>query len=494
MKTRETHVGQTLRASLAASLSIGVLAHLPAAAQARPALDRNVVPPPAATPALVVPKWTKEKLANGAELIVIEKHDLPLVSFQIAFVGGVTSYQSPSKMGLGGLTAAMMSEGTTTKTGEQISDESQLLGTSIGVGIGDESGSIGFAALADKFEPALALLADIMLHPSFPAEALERLRAQRLVALTQSRDQPNAISDNVFARIVYGDHPYGQVPTETTLKAITRDDVINFHRDYFRPGRAVITVTGDITPAAAKAAIERSLAAWPAGGSRASFIYPSLPVPAATTIWLVDKPGAAQSVFALGTPGPSRGTPDYYAISVMNHLLGGLFQSRLNHNIREVKGYSYGVGSSFSFGRGPGAFYAGGDIVTEKTDSALIEFMKELRGVQGGVPFTDDEIKQGKESLIQSLPATFASVAGTGGAVSSLYTQDLPETFYQDYAANINRVTRADLVRVAQRYIDLSHMNIIIVGDRSVIEGPLQALGIAPIVRLDIDGRRVPVP
>jgi zinc protease len=193
-------------------------------------------------------------------------------------------------------------------------------------------------------------------------------------------------------------------------------------------------------------------------------------------------------------PGPPRSTPDYYAIEVMNNILGVLFQSRLNHNIREVKGYSYGVGSGFAYGKGPGEFEAGGGIVTEKTDSALIEFMKELRGVQGGIPFTDDEIKQGKESLIQGLPRRFATVNGVNGAIASLYLQDLPETYYQDYAAKINAVTSDDLVRVAKKYVDLDNINILIVGDRAKIEEPLRKTGIAPIVILDTDGKPVVVP
>ena len=196
-------------------------------------------------------------------------------------------------------------------------------------------------------------------------------------------------------------------------------------------------------------------------------------------------------MFAIGEPGPPRDTPDYYAIEVMNNLLGGLFQSRLNHDIREVKGYSYGVRSGFSFGHGPGAFRAGGGIVTAKTDSALIEFMKHLNGVQGSIPFTDDEMTQGKESLIQSLPRRFASVNAIAASVGTIYTDDLPESYYQDFAAKIDAVTRDDLVRVARKYIDLDHLNIVIVGDRSVVEDPLVATGIAPIVLLDVDGNPV---
>jgi len=166
----------------------------------------------------------------------------------------------------------------------------------------------------------------------------------------------------------------------------------------------------------------------------------------------------------------------------------------LNHNIREVKGYSYGVNSQFAFGRGPGAFRAGGAIISEKTDSALVEFMKEFKGAEGEVPFTDDEITQGKESLIQSLPRRFSSVNGIGTSVASLFAQDLPETFFQEYPAKINAVSRDDLVRVAKKYVDLDHLNIVIVGDKQVVQAGLAATKIAPIVTLDLDGKQVPTP
>jgi len=210
--------------------------------------------------------------------------------------------------------------------------------------------------------------------------------------------------------------------------------------------------------------------------------------PRSTAIYLVDKPGAAQSTFALGAPGPARNTPDYYALRVMNEMLGVLFQSRLNHNIREVKGYSYGVSSSFAYGRGPGAFRAGGEVVTAKTDSALIEFMKELRDIRGPRPPTDDELAQAKASLVQSLPEVFESVNGVNGGISTIYTQGLPEDYYQQFIRSVNAVTKEDVVRVAQKYIDPDHLALVIVGDREKIEAPLIATKIAPVIRLDITG------
>ena len=337
-------------------LTMAALALLTVApASQEPALDRKKVPAPAKTPELRVPTWTKSTLANGAELIVSEKHDLPLISFSITFLGGADQFEPAGKQALASLTAALLSEGTKTRDAESLSNALQLLGTSVSASIGGESGSISFRSTAAKFPATLDVLADMLVNPTFPADGLERLRGQRLVQLTQARAQPGAIASRVFPRIVYGDaHPYGRVVTEASLKAITRDDLVAFHKAYFQPGRALVTVVGDTTAAAAKAVVEKALAAWAKGGEKPSFTFPTVPEPKSTTIFLVDKPGAAQSTFAIGRPGPPRTTPDYYALQVMNTILGGMFQSRLNANIREDKGYSYGVRSEFGYGKGPG--------------------------------------------------------------------------------------------------------------------------------------------
>jgi len=345
-------------------------------------------------------------------------------------------------------------------------------------------------ATSENFAAVLDILADALVNSTFPADALERLRAQRLVALAQAKAQPAAVASRVFPKVLYGEaHPYGAMTTEDSLRAITRDNAAAFHRAYFQPGRAVIVVTGDVNAATVKATIEKALAAWPPGGNRPAFSYPALAPRPATTIYLVDKPGAAQSTFAIGLPGPPRDTPDYYALQVMNTILGGFFQSRLNANIREDKGYSYGVSSSFAFGRGPGAFRTGGDVGSTKTDAALVEFMKELRGISGTRPVTDEELATAKEALVQRLPATFASVSGIGSAIASIWLQGLPETYFQQYGAAVAAVTKADVQRVAGKHLDLDRLAIVIVGDRASIEGPLRATGFGPIVHLDIDGK-----
>jgi len=468
---------------------LGIALCLSITVTAQQGLDRKKVPSPGPTPVLRVPTWTKTTLANGAELIVSEKHDLPLISFSITFLGGEHQFQPAGREGVGSLTAALLSEGTKTRDGEALSNALQLLGTSINASVSGETGTISFVSTAAKFGATLDILADMVLNSTFPAAGLERLRGQRLVALTQARAQPGAIASRVFPRIVFGTtHPYGRVVTEESLKAITRDDVVAFHKAYYQPGRALITVVGDTTSTGAKPGIERALAGWTKGGERPTFNYPALSEPKATTIFLVDKPGAAQSTFAIGRPGPPRNTPDYYALQVMNTILGGMFQSRLNANIREEKGYSYGVNSGFAYGKGPGAFRSGGDIVTAKSDAALVEFMKELRGILGARPITDDELTTAKDALIQRLPGTFASVSSINAAITTLWTQNLPDDYYQQYAKRIAAITKDDVMRVAKQYLTVDHLAIVIVGDRSVIEAPLKATGIAPIALYDIEG------
>jgi len=473
-------------------IAFAVVLLLTAAPSAQQSLDRKKVPAAGKTPELRVPAWTKTTLANGAELLVSEKHDLPLIAFSMTLLGGADQFEPAGKQSVASLTAALLSEGTKTRDAEALSNALQLLGTSITASVAGESGSISFRSTAAKFPATLDILADILVNPTFPENGLERLKGQRLVQLTQARAQPGAIANRVFPRIVYGNaHPYGRVVTEDTLKGVTRADIVAFHKAYYQPGRALVTVVGDTTTAAVKPIIEKALAAWTRGGEKPSFTFPAVAEPRATTIFLVDKPGAAQSTFAIGRPGPPRNTPDFFALQVMNTMLGGMFQSRLNANIREEKGYSYGVTSNFGYGKGPGPFRTGGDIVTEKSDAALVEFMKELKGILGARPITDDELSVAKDALIQRLPGTFASVSTINGALTTLWVQNLPDDYYQQYAKRIAAVTRDDVLRVAKQYVTVDKLAIVIVGDRKVIEAPLKATGIAPIVMYDIEGNPV---
>jgi zinc protease len=480
------------RQILATSLLV-VVASAPVLAQAgKSSFDRKATPKAGADPVAKIPTWTKSTLSNGAQLIVVERHSLPLVSFQMSFVGGSNQIEPAGKTGLGSVTASMMTEGTTLRSGDDISNALQLLGTSVGFFIQGEGGGIQFRALKDKFEPTLAVMAEELLHPAFPAEALDRLKQRNIINLRLNMDRTSGIAGVVYPRLLYTtEHPYGRTPTAESMSAITREDVVSFYNAFYQPSRAIITVAGDITPAEAKAKVEKALAAWPRGGSPATFDYPAPPAGKATTVYIVDKPNAAQSTFAIGLVGPPRTTKDYYALRVMNNLFGEQFQSRINANIREAKGWSYGVSSNFSYGRGPGQFRAGGEIQTDKTDSALVEFMREIKGIRGERPVTEDELATAKAALIQSLPSRLASLAGISGMVNEIYINGLPEDYWTQFQAGVKAVTVADVQRVAKQYIDADHLTILIVGDRAKIEAPVRATNIAPVVILDAKGNPI---
>lgn len=476
-------------AALALIVSAGEVA---AQSSLKTTFDRTVVPRPAPDPTAKIPTWTKMTLSNGAQLYVVERHALPLIQFSMSFVGGAYQIEPADKPGLGSLTASMMTEGTTLRSGDDISNALQMLGTSVGFGISGEGGQVVFRSLKDKFEPTLAIMAEEILHPAFPAPALDRLKQRTIVNLRQNMDLTTGIAGVVYPKLLYTtDHPYGRRLSEESVNRITRDDIVAFHREFYKPSRAFITVAGDITPAEARAKIEKALAAWTGGGSPASFTYSAPPAPKGTTIYIVDKPGAAQSTFSIGLVGPPRNTPDYFALRVMNNLFGEQFQSRINANIREAKGWSYGVSSGFAYGRGPGQFRAGGDIQTNKTDSALVEFMKEIKGVRGDRPVTDDEMAAAKAALIASLPAQLASLAGISGMISEVYTNGLPEDYWTRYQTGVKAVTAADVQRVARQYIDADRLTILIVGDRAKIEGPVRATNLAPVVILDARGNPI---
>jgi zinc protease len=456
--------------------------------------DRAVVPAPGPAPDVHVPTWTQTTLANGAKLVVSERHALPLVSVSVSFLGGADQFDRPDKTGEAALVAGMLVEGTTTRTGDQIADAAQAVGSNLEAAVGAEDARVGFTALSASVPPMLTLAADVLTHPTFPAPALERRRANLLVQLAQARDATRGIAEVVFPKVVYStDHQYGRSATEASVKAITRDDLVTFQSQAFQPSHAIVTVVGDITAADARRLVDQALRGWTdSNPATVSFAYPPTPDPHPTTIYLVDKPGAAQSTVVIGAAGPPRHTPDYFAIRVMNSFFGEQFQSRLNANIREAKGYSYGVRSQFGFGHGPGAFRAGGEIVTASSDKALVEFMKEINGIRGARPITDDEMTAAKNALLQGLPAQFSTVAGIGRAIAALYLQDLPDDYYQQFPRAVNAVTKDLVLESARRHIDPAHLAIVIVGDRKQIEAPLRATGIAPIVLLDPEGNPVP--
>lgn len=291
----------------------------------------------------------------------------------------------------------------------------------------------------------------------------------------------------MFNRKLYGgEHPYGVpvIGNETTLRGLTREDCANFHAAWFRPNHAALIVVGDVTPENMRAKLMAAFAPWKPGKGIAP-VLPPIEQVLKREIVLVDKPGAAQTEIRIGRIGVPRMTDDYYALLVMNTVLGGSFSSRLNNNLREQHGYTYGAFSSFDFRPLPGPFLASSAVQTAVTDSALVQFMIELRRILE--PVSDAEVERAKNYVALSYPADFQTVAQIAGQVEELVTYGLPDTYFNDFIRNILAVTKEDLLRVARRTIDPDRIAIILVGDRKVIEQPVRALDLGPIVHRTID-------
>jgi predicted Zn-dependent peptidase len=332
-----------------------------------------------------------------------------------------------------------------------------------------------------QLDSALALFADVALRPSFPAAELERRRQERLTGLLQLKDRAPAIADRAFATTLYGSgHAYGRAltGTEGSTRSITRADLQRLYRSYVRPGNATLVVVGDVRPDDVAARVQRLFGAWQGGAATAPRLG-TPPAAGATAVYLVDKPGAAQSSFRIGTVGVARSTEDYFPLLVMNTILGGSFTSRLNQNLRETRGYTYGAQSGFSMRRTAGPFQARAEVVTAKTDSALLEFMKELRAIRDTVPAA--ELAKAKQFLQLQLPGDFETTRDIAAQLVPLVAYGLPLDYYNGYVQSVERVTQADVQRVAERYVDPARLAVVIVGDRKTVEPGLRALGVGPV-------------
>ena len=448
-------------------------------------IDLTKPPTLGAPPALRVPPITTRQLPNGLRIVVVEQHELPIVDMILQVRSGGES-DAAGRTGTAALTSALLTEGTTSRSALEIADQAAFLGVRLGAGSGWEQSTVSLHAPTAQLDSALALFADVALRPAFPAADLERVRKVRLTGLQQLRDRGPAIADRAYATALYGEqHPYGRplAGTEASVAAISRADLQAFYETYYRPNNATLLVVGDVRPDD----VERRAQALFGGWARRDVPAPSnatAEAPKATTLVLVDKPGAAQSSFRIGGIGVPRSTKDYFALQVLNTILGGSFTSRLNSNLRETKGYTYGAGSGFSMRRQAGPFTASAEIAAAKSDSALIEFVKELRAIRDTVP--SDELAKAKRYLQLSLPEDFETTGSIAGQLLPLITYGIPLDFYNSAVENIGAVTQADVQRVARQYVNPDRLTMVIVGDRKSIEPGIRALRPGEIIIRDV--------
>ena len=463
-----------------------------AASIAAPAasFDRSVPPTLGEPPSVKLPPVVTRELPNGLKLMIVEQHELPLADFLlIVRTGGEAD--PPRKSGLASLAADLLDEGTMTRDALAIADQQAYLGVQMQTGSGWDASTVSLHTPTAQLDSALALFADVALHPAFPEREFTRLRTQRITGLIQLKDRPQAIADRAYASVLFGDtHPYGRPlsGTEASVEKITREDAAQFYGTYFRPNNATLIVVGDVKPSDIERRIRALFGTWERAEVPATN-YGSVQPPAATMVYLIDKPAAPQASIRIGTIGVPRSTEDYFALQVMNTVLGGAFTSRLNQNLRETHGYTYGAGSGFSMRRAAGPFTARAEVTGTKTDSALFEFMKELRSIRDTVPTT--ELAKAKRYLQLQLPADFETPGDIAGQLVPIVLYGLPLNYYDTYVKQIGSVAQADVQRVATKYVDPSRFAIVIVGDRASIEPGLKALNVGTLQIRDISGQPI---
>lgn len=455
-----------------------------------------VMPKPGPAPKFNLPKIERRKLSNGLELLVVQHHELPIVNMNLVVKTGGAA-DPADRAGLASLTASLIDEGTATSSGPEIANKLGDIGANLGSNAGWDSSNVSMTTLKRQLDPALAIFGDVVMNPAFPEGELKLQRNQRLAGLMQQRDNANAISGTVFSRVLYpGNHPYGNtlIGDVNSVKAIEQADVQKFYQTYYRPNNAALIVVGDVTPDEMVTKLEKALSGWKAAEVPATSVARG-PARDAGAIFLVDKPGAAQSVITIGQVAVERSTADYFPLQVMNNMLGGQFVSRVNLNLREDKGYSYGARTQFEYRRGAGPFLASAGVQTAVTKEAVIEFMKELRGIRGDIPVTEQELSYNKQSLISGYPRGFETPGGIANRLSDVVVYGLPDSYFNDYFGKVNAVTLADIQRVANKYLDPSKMAILVVGDRKTVEAGLRGIegwG-STLTILDTDGKPVAV-
>lgn len=470
----------------AAFVALATLATAPAAAQ----VDRSKPPVLGPPPALRLPPVVVRELPNGLKLMVVERHNLPVADFVLVVPTGAAANPA-NRAGTADLVANMLTEGTTTRNALQIADQIAYLGVSLSSTSGWDATMIRLSTPTAQLDSALALFADVSLHASFPEAEFARVKKERLTTLLQLKDRGPAIASLMYPIILYGkDNPYGRpaIGTDMSVSEMTAADLSSFYHANFSPAGATLIAVGDVTPGEVEQKIGALFGGWARHSVADVSVGAGLVAPT-TTVYLIDKAGAAQSSFRIGFVGVPRSTPDYFPLTVMNTTLGGSFTSRLNQDLREDKGYTYGASSRFDMRKYAGPFTASAEVVSAKSDSALIEFMKQLRDIRDSIP--DAELSKTKRYLQLELPSSFETNGAIAARLGDVALYGLPLDYYNHVVDEIGAVTQGDVQRVAARYIDPSHLTVLIVGDRKSIEKPIRALNIGPIVILDVAGNPI---
>ena len=454
---------------------------------AQNAPDRSKPPALGAVPQLKLPTIQKRALSNGVPVWLIEAHEVPLVQVTLLVKSG-SSDDPAGKFGLASLTAAMLDEGAGSRSALEIADEIDFLGADLSASSSFDASAVRLGVPVARLSQALSVMADVALRPTFPDAELERVRQERLTDLLQARDDAATVAPMAYARLLFGpSHRYGTgaVGTPTTIKSFTTSDLKSFHTAAYQPPNATLIVVGDLTADSVMPQLEKQFGSWRAGSAApAHTAVATAPQPTQRQIVIVDMPGAEQSQVRIGWVGVPRSTPDYFPLQVLNTILGGSFTSRLNQNLRETHGYSYGASSRFDMRLFAGPFFAGAGIQTDKTAEALREFFNELTAI--GKPIPADELTKAKNYVAFGFPSGFETIGDFSAQIEQQIVYGLPDSYYADYVKNIQAVTNEAVSKAAATYIQPQRFLVVVVGDRKVIEPGIRALNLGMVRTLSV--------
>jgi zinc protease len=437
-----------------------------------------------------LPKSQEADLSNGVHLIVVEDHRAPQVFFQLLIDGAAGYYDPPSMPGLATFTAALMREGTTTKTSEQISEQLDRLAATVGVGAGISSGfaQVTGSGLTNNLDTVLALMADVLMNPSFPQVEVDRYKTRTKANFINQRTQPGFLAQERLNKALFGDHPSARVsPSPAALDALTRDALVEFHKTHYVPDRAILAVAGDISFEQAKSKAEAAFGAWKKSAAAVEAMRQP-PTPGGPTISFVARPNSVQTSLRVGTQSIERTSPDYDALTVANRVLGGGPTGRLFMHLREEKSYTYGAYSNFGATRVVGSWSAFTDVRSEVTDAALTDLLDEIRQMRE-TPVPAKELADTKKALIAGFALSLENANAILQNYIDRYIYKLPADYWDTYPARIEAITAADAQRVAQKYWAPDKLQIVAVGDASKIEPALKKLG--SVQAYDAEGKPI---
>ncbi len=459
-------------------------------------VDRSKgVPAAGAPPEARFPKFQRATLSNGLKVIFAERTAVPQINFELLVDAGYAADQFAAA-GTASMTLDMMDEGTKTRNALQISEELALLGATLSTGSNLDMSSVSLSALKETLDKSLELYADVVLNPSFPPEELERLRKQRLARIQQEKVQPFAMALRVFPALLYGKgHAYANPltgsGTEQTVEKMKREDLMKFHDQWFKPNHSTLVVVGATTLAEIQPKLEKLFANWKAGDVPAKNIG-TVALADSPKVYLMDRPGALQSVILAAHVAPPKANPQEIAIETMNTVLGGDFSARINMNLREDKHWSYGARTVILDARGQRPFIVQAPVQTDKTSGAMTEIQKELTGIVGSKPATEDELARAKAAETLTLPGQWETMSAVANSIGDIVQFGLPDDYFDTYSQRVRALGLDGVNGAAEKVVHPGSLVWVVVGDREKIEPGIRALNLGPITVLDADGNVMP--